>query len=75
MGILDNYITVIPDCRYGHGPLALLTYSGGHAEWYIKGVHGNASFHGHVYLCKTCGYTEFFDNELDRTRKEMDRSE
>jgi hypothetical protein len=68
-------VVVEPNCRYGHGLLTLLSYGNGHTDWVVTGAHGNTTFHGHMYLCKACGYTEFFDNDIDKTRDELEQLE
>ena len=65
---------VKPDCRYGHGLLILLTYEGGHSGWTAVAAHGNTTFRGHIYICKTCGYTEFFDDDIALTRGDLEQA-
>jgi hypothetical protein len=57
-----------PNCRYGHGDLQKLqTVFGG--EWgLVSSTLGvEVLFTGDLYICATCGYTELFDPEPQKT--------
>lgn len=60
---------VIPTCRYGHGPLRRMDANGRAPEWGLVGPQGplGMAFFVSIYVCKTCGYCEFFDIEPDVT--------
>ena len=63
-----------PTCRYEHGPLRLVTTDGDTEKnvWKIESGDEKQMFSGHLYVCSECGYIEFFDNDIDRTRRELD---
>jgi len=54
-----------PNCRYGHGDLLNVTCKNDHPKWaYVSQSNLNVAFSGKLYVCKTCGYTELFDDEI-----------
>ena len=68
MGTRLDQIT--PNCRYGHGDLRKLdTVFGG--EWgLISSTSGlDVLFTGHLYVCPSCGYTELFDPDPQKTAR------
>jgi predicted nucleic-acid-binding Zn-ribbon protein len=64
-----------PECRYGHGNLCEVTGRGKYPNFAILALNENMQtvmgsengnfpiFIGRLYVCKECGYTEFFDDE------------
>jgi hypothetical protein len=66
---------VTPNCRYGHGDLLPAEYEGQNSTWALIG-HQNPLlvFAGRLYVCGTCGYTEFFDTHFDRTVQEVKKA-
>jgi hypothetical protein len=66
-----------PSCRYDHGPLLKVTASGEFAEWAVFGADKNketdgsqridSAFYLMLYVCKVCGYSEFFDSDPQLT--------
>lgn len=61
-------ITIIPNCRYDHGDLTLVLperdKDGNPMHWgYVPSKMPQLRFEGDLYICTTCGYTEFFDND------------
>jgi hypothetical protein len=68
----DDVIKIEPTCRYSHGPLTKLTYpESPQGEWIYLAASGKISFSGSLYVCEACGYTEFFDSDVVRTRQEL----
>ena len=68
MAIKSN---VIPDCRYGHGPLGLVDHKGEIPEWTLYAANRpNYAFSLSLYVCKTCGYSELFDLDPETTHRE-----
>lgn len=67
----DAVCVVTPDCRYGHGTLLLVEDGEGSRKWSISNSLTSSTFSGNIYICKKCGYTEFFDDDIERTRNDM----
>jgi hypothetical protein len=77
MGIISDAVKVMPTCRYGHGALGrirLENHEGiprtmviptfldalGMGPAFLDGKGYTVT----VYRCSTCGYLEFFDDEV-----------
>lgn len=56
-----------PNCRYNHGDLVRVKLPDSDKFAYVMPTIGGLVFKGHLYICKTCGYTEFFDDEVEST--------
>lgn len=54
---------ITPTCRYEHGELYKVTGGGKYDSFGFSIPNMAGMFVGEIYTCKTCGYTEFFDNE------------
>lgn len=61
---------VIPECRYGHGPLVWASHKGKMPEWGLvakQDLQPGMAFLVAIYVCPTCGYSELFDLEPAQT--------
>ena len=63
-------IPLVPNCRYGHGPLGRVDHKGEVPEWGLRA--GNPQLLGFsfllsLYVCKACGYAELFDLDPETT--------
>lgn len=63
---------IVPNCRYGHGDLERVlpeVDKNGEALPFGFTVRRYASlrFEGDLYVCGSCGYTEFFDTAPEDT--------
>jgi hypothetical protein len=59
-----------PNCRYGHGSLFVITEDKNDTKHRFAVVNPDdmtQMFIGNVYVCLDCGYTEFFDDEPQKT--------
>jgi hypothetical protein len=64
---------VVPQCKYGHGPLGRVDLRGKVPEWAITAVPPPApgfGFSFYLYVCETCGYSELFDPDPEKTHRE-----
>jgi hypothetical protein len=72
---IESINGIVPTCRYGHGDLVHVPAIEGLPRWaLIPEVHAASSliFSGHLFVCRQCGYTEFFDDEPGRTTGDPD---
>ena len=72
-------IHITPNCRYGHGDLSVAPVGAEgvklQGKWGFIGAAepvGTVAFTGTLYVCTTCGYTEFFDDEIDKTAQQIE---
>jgi hypothetical protein len=66
-GLLDRS-SIKPTCRYGHGDLAMVTEKGNVLRWGYVGMHESwIAFAGNLFVCRSCGYTELFDDDIAAT--------
>lgn len=56
-----------PNCRYNHGDLERVILPNGDRFAYVIPPGAGVVFTGHMYICRICGYTEFFDDEVEST--------
>lgn len=57
-------MNVTPNCRYGHGDLMRASDHGVDPRWGFASLDFPAQlFTGQLFVCPTCGYTEFFDDD------------
>ena len=56
-----------PNCRYGHGDLIKAIVNKSDLFALIVTNSPRYSFSGNLYICPSCGYTEFFDNDPETT--------
>ncbi len=74
-----NPSQVEPLCRYGHGPLFRLSKvneSDVHFGllMFAPGRYEPGALHGlSAWVCKQCGYTELFDDDVGETVKNMEQ--
>lgn len=61
-----------PTCKYNHGKLLLVSDQEKQRKWTLSSYSLNDPliFIGDLYVCPTCGYTEFFDDEPQTTFNE-----
>lgn len=70
---MRNTPTIVPKCRYEHGPLMRVTSAGVTQEWALLSgkQHQNMSevtgFRVALFVCKNCGYSELFDLDPEAT--------
>ncbi|MBK7002445.1 MAG: hypothetical protein IPH35_21580 [Rhodoferax sp.] len=61
-------MNITPTCRYGHGDL--LKVEEETKVWgYVAPNKPTMMFLGNLFICTTCGYTEFFDDEFELTAR------
>lgn len=65
---------ITPNCRYGHGDL-LRVEEETKAWGYVAPGKPTTMFLGNLFMCKTCGYTEFFDDEFELTAEKAAANE
>ena len=62
---------IVPKCRYNHGDLMRVTQGGRFPEWSLFGGRTiypvGTSFSVALYVCRTCGYIELFDTDVELT--------
>ena len=64
---------VTPTCRYGHGELIRASVGNRVPEWAVlnpKPSPSAPSFLLALYVCPTCGYSEFFDLDPQETKNQ-----
>lgn len=61
----DQRNIVVPVCKYGHGELLKTP-----EKWAYRTCNSNDNviFSGDLYVCSSCGYTEFFDDDFLATK-------
>jgi len=72
IGVLMAEDQTKPGCRYGHGDLLRVSI-GAIKEWSILAAGTQSAFSMAMYICRTCGYLEFFDTDPGRTISQIDK--
>jgi hypothetical protein len=53
---------ITPECRYGHGPLSHVLMNDTAGWAFAASNEDGLHYVGLLFQCRTCGYTEFFDD-------------